>query len=207
MITNIRTYNPREVVTFSKTSAPFGGLSNMAPGYGLFVNEINIQSSEILYQACRFPLYPKIQLAIIKCKNPMEAKKISRKHIQYTRQDWEQVKFKVMRWCLEVKLIQNFESFSNLLLSTNDKTIVEYSKKDAVWGAVYDNSNVLSGINALGRLLMELREKVKTETIHKNSVVYPPTITGFLLFEKSIQEVRNNDYFIEDLDEIYEGVW
>lgn len=51
-----RTYNKNEVITFSKTTGKFGGLSNMAPGYSLFVNETNIANTEILYQACRFPL-------------------------------------------------------------------------------------------------------------------------------------------------------
>ncbi|MCP1994624.1 hypothetical protein [Flavobacterium sp. HSC-61S13] len=35
-----------------------------------------------------------------------------------------------MRWCLEVILIQNFDEFSKLLLTTEDKTIVEFSESD-----------------------------------------------------------------------------
>jgi len=38
-----------------ETKEAFGGLSNMAGGYGLQVNGIHIPSSEALYQACRFP--------------------------------------------------------------------------------------------------------------------------------------------------------
>ena len=72
-----------------------------------------------------------------------------------------------MKWCLEVKLVQNFDKFSNTLLSTDDKIIVEYSKNDDVWGAILkDDKNTLVGKNALGRLLMELREKVKTQEIN-----------------------------------------
>src|ERR1700750_2768491 len=149
MNTSIREYNTKEIVTFAKTENKFGGLSNMAPGYSLFINEVNIQSSEIIYQACRFPLFPLIQKEIIETKNPMDAKAVSRKYQQYSRQDWDQVKFKVMKWCLEVKLIQNFDAFSKLLLSTGDKTIVEFSKKDTVWGASPVAPNVLKGKNAL----------------------------------------------------------
>jgi ribA/ribD-fused uncharacterized protein len=176
----------------------------MAPGFNLFVNEVNIQSSEILYQACRFPLFPNIQEELIRTQNPMTAKKISRQYTQYSRQDWDTVKFKIMKWSLEVKLIQNFDKFSNILLSTNDKAIVEYSKNDNIWGAILkDDKTTLIGKNALGRLLMELREKIITHEINKSTVILPPNIPAFLLFGNVIDEIRNDDYFILDLDEIY----
>lgn len=201
---SVREYQIKNVITFAKTDGHFGALSNMAPGFNLFINEVNIQSSEILYQACRFPLFPNIQEEIIRTQNPMDAKKNSRKYIQYSRQDWDTVKFKIMKWCLEIKLIQNFDKFSNTLLSTDDKTIVEYSKKDAVWGAILkDDKTTLVGKNALGRLLMELREKVKLGEINKSTVILPPSIPAFLLFGNSIEEIRSDEYFILDLDEIY----
>lgn len=200
---SIREYNTKEIVTFAKTENKFGGLSNMAPGYSLFINEINIQSSEILYQACRFPLFPLIQKEIIATKNPMDAKAVSRKYQQYSRQDWDSVKFKVMKWCLEVKLIQNFDTFSELLLSTGDKTIVEFSKKDTIWGASPLNPSILKGKNALGRLLMELREKVKSNMITKETVILEPQIKAFLLYDNPIKEIHNDNYFIDDLDDIY----
>lgn len=200
---SVREYIQKEVITFAKTGNKFGGLSNMAPGLTLFVNEVSIQSTEILYQACRFPLFPKIQEEIIRTQNPMEAKKISRQHTQYSRQDWDSVKFSIMKWCLEIKLIQNFDQFSELLLSTEDKPIVEFSKHDDVWGAVPVNQFTLRGKNALGRLIMELREKVKAKQLEKHSIIYPPIIPAFLLFGNPIKEVRNDEYFILDLDDIY----
>ncbi|PWN58413.1 NADAR family protein [Chryseobacterium viscerum] len=200
---SIREYNTREIITFAKTENKFGGLSNMAPGYSLFINEVNIQSSEILYQACRFPLFPMIQKEIIETKNPMDAKSVSRKYQQFSRQDWDSVKFKVMKWCLEVKLIQNFDTFSELLLSTGEKTIVEFSKKDTIWGASPLNPSILKGKNALGRLLMELREKVKSNMITKETVILEPQIKAFLLYDNPIKEIHNDNYFIDDLDDIY----
>jgi len=200
---SIREYNTREIITFAKTENKFGGLSNMAPGYSLFINEVNIQSSEILYQACRFPLFPMIQKEIIETKNPMDAKSVSRKYQQFSRQDWDSVKFKVMKWCLEVKLIQNFDTFSELLLSTGEKTIVEFSKKDTIWGASPLNHSILKGKNALGRLLMELREKVKSNMITKETVILEPQIKAFLLYDNPIKEIHNDNYFIDDLDDIY----
>ncbi|WP_228422184.1 NADAR family protein [Chryseobacterium aurantiacum] len=200
---SIREYKTKDIISFAKTENEYGGLSNMAPGYSLFINEVNIQSSEILYQACKFPLFPSIQKEIIETKNPMDAKTVSRKYNQFTRQDWDSVKFKVMKWCLEVKLIQNFDIFSKLLLNTGGKTIVEFSKKDDTWGAIPTSPNLLKGKNALGRLLMELRENIRLGRITKESVILQPEIKAFLLFDYQIEAVHNEDYFINDLDDIY----
>lgn len=198
-----RIYKSKEVITFSKTSDSYGGLSNMAPGYSLFVNQTVISNSEILYQACRFPLFPQIQEELISQSNPMEAKKISRKYIQYTRQDWEVVKFDIMRWCLQVKLLQNHEKFSALLLSTFPKPIVEYSTKDPIWGATPIDAETLKGKNALGRLLMELRELCLNDG-NEQEYVKQLNIPAFLLFNNPIEKVHKNEFFIHDLDEIYE---
>ena len=199
----MREYKIKEVITFAKTDGKFGGLSNMAPNFTLFVNEINIQSSELLYQACRFPLFPEIQKEIFQTKNPMDAKKVSRKYVALTRQDWDSVKFKIMKWCLEVKLVQNFTKFSELLIETGELPIVEYSTKDQTWGATPVADEMLRGKNALGRLLMELRDNVKVGNITANSVIQPLYIPAFLLFNNPISEIYCQNYFIADLDDIY----
>lgn len=200
MKVTVRKYEQSKVITFSSTKGKFGGLSNMAPGYSLFVNEVNIPNSEALYQACRFPLFPDIQEEIISKKSPMDAKKISRKYIKYTRQDWESVKFDIMRWSLKVKLIQNNDIFSDLLKLTENKTIVEYSTKDKVWGATPINDNFLEGKNALGRLIMELRQNF---IIDKNNFDYvaPLNIPAFILFNNPIGKVYSTEYNLIDFSE------
>ncbi len=197
-----RIYNKKEVVVFGKTTYKFGGLSNMAPNYSLFVNETNFANTEILYQCCRFPLFPKIQEELIALSNPMDAKSLSRKYIQYSRQDWEEVKFDIMRWCLQIKLLQNFDSFSSLLLSTENHTIVEYSLKDTIWGAAPINNDQLKGKNALGRLLTEVRE-VDLKKSRLSNKVEPLNISAFLLFDRPIKRIHANDFIIDDLDDIY----
>ena len=194
-----RIYNPKEVITFSNTKGIFGGLSNMAPNYPLFVNEINIPNVEALYQACRFPLFPHIQEEIILQNSPIDAKNISKKYLQYTRQDWENVKFSIMKWCLEVKLLQNWDTFSHLLESTGNKQIVEYSVKDAVWGAIPDETGNLVGKNALGRLLMELRENIIFKG-YKPQFVKPLNISAFLLFNSEISPVYYPAFYFAEFE-------
>jgi hypothetical protein len=184
-VAQIRKYPKGECIAFRKTKEKFGGLSNMASGYPLLINNVKIRSSEALYQACRYPLFPEIQKEIIEQKSPMTAKMKSKKYLNQTRQDWESVRFKIMRWCLEVKLLQNWEKFSLILKSTGDKPIVEATPKDKVWGAVLINDSY-EGVNALGRLLMELRERYIFEKQFRPEIISPPEVNGLILFNEFI---------------------
>ena len=192
-----RTYNKKDVIAFKSTKARFGGLSNMAGGYSIRVNDIIIPSAEALYQACRYPLFPAIQQEIIEQNSPMTAKMISRKYLNNTRQDWEEVKYSIMYWVLKVKLSQNYEKFSNVLKETDTKLIVELSSKDKDWAAVEIESNKLIGKNALGRLLMQLREEFVFENNDINCV-QPLDTYGFLLYGSSIETVCNPIFEFEN---------
>ena len=182
MVVSKRRYAMADVISFAKTTARYGGLSNMAPRYPLFVNEVLIHSSECLYQACKFPLHPQIQKEIIEQRNPMVAKEISRKYEKY-----------VMEWCLEVKLIQNWDTFADILVETGNKAIVEYSTKDDIWGAMPEG-DYLVGRNALGRLLMQVRANY-LENRRQRYKLLPPDVVGFLLFGYPIGTVYGQEYY------------
>lgn len=194
-----RVYKQSEVITFSNTKGEFGGLSNMAPNYSVFVNEVIIRNIEALYQACRFPLFPDIQEEILRQTSPMVSKEIARKYSSLSRQDWDTVKFSIMRWCLLVKLLQNKETFGTLLKKTRNKTIVEYSVKDKVWAAVSSQNGTLVGKNALGRLLMDIRQKYIINETELESI-QPLSIPAFLLFNNPIGKIHKPEYFFSDFD-------
>lgn len=105
----------------------------MAAGFPLKVNGIQSRTSEALYQACRFPDIPKVQREIISQASPMAGKMKSKPHRSKTRSDWDHVNVDVMWWCLQVKLIQNWDTFWELLKKTGRKSIVEDSHKDTFW--------------------------------------------------------------------------
>jgi ribA/ribD-fused uncharacterized protein len=184
-----RTYNRQDCITFRKTAERFGGLSNMAGGYPLFVNGVSIRTSEALYQACRFPHLPEVQRLIIAERSPMTAKMKTKPYRENSRPDWDAVRTKIMRWCLQIKLIQNWEKFSSLLLETGDLPIVEDSRKDDFWGAKPVEQEILIGINVLGRLLMQLREQIKSGEITSQTIVQPLSIPDFLLYDREINPV------------------
>jgi type I restriction enzyme S subunit len=187
-IHQLRTYHRTGSAVFLKTKEKYGGLSNMAGGFPLVVNDIKIRTSEALYQACRFPHMPEIQRLIIEQKSPMTAKMKGKPHRQNSRPDWDTVRVKIMRWCLRVKLAQNWDSFRELLLETANLPIVEQSRRDDFWGAKPVDKDTLIGINALGRLLMELREQVKDDP-SKLLHVDPLPIPNFLLYERQIEVI------------------
>lgn len=181
MSLSTRKYHITECITFKSTKGKYGELSNMAPNFPIYFDNTLIQNSEALYQALRFPNHPEIQKEIINFKSPITAKKFGRTHLDKTRSDWKYSRFKIMKFCIEVKLYQNWNNFSKALLSTKNLAIVEYTEKDKVWGATKEG-DYYEGTNALGRLLMELREKI----VFDNFDLTIPDIDNLKLFDSKI---------------------
>ncbi len=163
-------YDKDKSIVFRKTKEKYGGLSNMASGYSINLNGYNILSSEALYQSLKY-VDSEIQKKIIAEKSPMTAKMISKKYKEYIRDDWDDIKIPVMKWCLRVKLINNWAKFGYLLESTGDFDIVEDSYKDQFWGAKQVSDNLLIGRNYLGRLLKMLREEYREVNCSRNYVL------------------------------------
>ncbi len=183
MALSIRKYEKNKCISFKSTKAHHGALSNMAPNYPIYINGTILRTAEALYQSLRFPNHPEVQKEIIQYSSPISAKKFGRTHLNKTRSDWNKIRFKVMKFCIEIKLNQNYEIFSQMLLATKDLPIVEYTDKDKVWGATLEGEYYV-GTNALGRLLMELREKVKSD----NFELTIPDIENFRFLGKEIDE-------------------
>jgi len=195
-----RTYTPDKCAVFRVTTAQYGGLSNMAGGFPLLVNGTTVWSSEALYQACRFPLRPDIQKIVLAERSAMTAKMKSKKYRQeHTRLDWEGIKVKLMRWCLRVKLAQNWERFGEILHSTGDRPIVEESRKDDFWGAKRSEDGKLVGRNVLGRLLMELRQELASPNSECLRSVPVPDIPNFFLLGQSIRVINPGPVHPEEL--------
>lgn len=180
---------PREgIVVFRRTNDLFGALSNMAPGFPLRVCNVNIRTSEALYQVCRFPNDPAVQQLIIDQRSPMTAKMKSKPFRSRCRRDWDGVRIEVMRWCLRVKLAQHWDSFGAVLEASGERDIVEHSHRDRFWGATFDQeADTFFGQNVLGRLLMALREELRRGSV--DPIVDPPEIDDMRLLGERIGQV------------------
>jgi len=135
-----------------------------------------------------------VQRLIIDQRSPMTAKMRSKPYRKNSRSDWNQIRVNIMRWCLRVKLAQNWQKFSDLLLATDDRPIVEESGKDHFWGAKPLENGILVGQNVLGRLLMELREELRGPGKERLKSVSPPEIPNLLLFGEPIRSLDEGDH-------------
>jgi ribA/ribD-fused uncharacterized protein len=190
---DLRIFNSDECCVFNKTKEIYGGLSNMAGGYPLVVNDNEIRTSEALFQMCRFPHLPEIQRLILLKKSPLVSKWVSRSYIRDTRPDWDEVNVEVMRWCLRVKLVQNRTKFGDILESTDSKIIIEDSRRNEFWGAIREKENrsLLKGSNILGQLLMELRQFYLANKNEPNCfIVESLKIPDFKLFGQEIGTLK-----------------
>lgn len=172
-----RRYDPTKAAVFRRTKERFGALSNMAAGFPLTLNGIRYPTAEHLYQVCRYPHNPTAQQMIVRQPSPMTAKMKAKLYLAETRPDWDGVRVVIMRWCLQVKLAQH-PKFGDLLLETAHLPIVEESRRDKFWGAIPDGE-ALVGVNALGRLLMELRDAVESGEL--TATINPPAVSNLLL--------------------------
>lgn len=202
----IRVYHKENSCIFKKNNEEFGALSNMATGFPLRVNGVDIRTTEALYQACRFPHLPEIQEKILEQKSPMLVKMISNTNKKKSREDWDNVRLKVMKWCINIKLAQNFVSFGVALHETGLKNIVENSAKDNFWGAIpNEDETIFTGKNALGRLLMDLRQAFYSKDIYSLLFIEPPQISNFLLFHEPIGIIDERQNFLASLQNYWKG--
>ena len=101
-----------------------------------------------------------------------QAKQLGKSVIK--RVDWETVKFDVMREGLRQKFQD--KKFMNLLKSTGNKQIIEWTWwGDKIWG-MSDKTN--DGANALGKLLMELRDSNQETQTTETREYTPENITS-----------------------------
>jgi ribA/ribD-fused uncharacterized protein len=149
-----------DVVNFYSVSDEFGQFSNFAP-FPIKIDGERWPTSEHYFQAQKFEDQAYRQ-RIQKARTPMLAAQLGRDRKQKLRRDWESVKVNVMRTAVLAKFAQH-EELQNLLFSTGDAKIVEHTANDNYWGDGGDGS----GKNMLGRILMEVREMLRSAQIQQ----------------------------------------
>jgi ribA/ribD-fused uncharacterized protein len=144
------------VINFYHLNEPFGEFSNFAR-FSVFLKGKKWRTSEHYFQAQKYAGTPREE-EIRQAEKPSEAARLGRDRKVPMRSDWESVKDDIMREAVYAKFTQH-EELRELLLSTGDATLVEHTENDSYWGDGGDGS----GKNMLGKVLMEIRERLRQE--------------------------------------------
>jgi ribA/ribD-fused uncharacterized protein len=142
------------VIRFYSVGDEYGEFSNFAP-YPITLGKKRWPTTEHYFQAQKFEDVGHRE-AIRTANSPMIAARMGRDRKKKLRRDWESVKVGVMREAVAAKFDQH-EHLRELLLSTGEAKLVEHTERDDYWGDGGDGS----GKNMLGRILMEVREKLR----------------------------------------------
>ena len=144
----------KKAIKFYSVNDAYGEFSNFA----LFPIKIGGKywpTSEHYFQAMKFE--SKKDQKLVRCSNnPFEAARIGRSRKKKIKKNWDYIKNNVMKEALLCKFTQH-DDLKQLLITTEDSILIEHTDSDNYWG---DGGNG-KGKNMLGKLLMEVREKIK----------------------------------------------
>ena len=128
-------------------------LSNFFPAEVTY-NGLTYQNNEAAFQAQK--TYSKEERIEFTTLEPRDAKRRGRR--VRLREDWEQVKDRIMEEIVRAKFSQN-EELKEQLLATGDAQLVEGNRwNDRYWGV-----DIRSGVgeNHLGKILMKVRSELR----------------------------------------------
>ena len=156
---NIREYKLNEIIPFSSRVPGIHGytFSNMYPCRLTRKNTVFNSVEQAFHYFC-FQENPEMQEKILACTNGYEVKALCKGANRDS--NYEEKKFKVLKYCLGLKFDQ-CEEFRKLLMSTGDIPLVEWAPwGDVEFGAckcMIDGKEYLIGANATGRTMMQIR--------------------------------------------------
>lgn len=153
-------------IAFTKANLPYGWLGNMTSKYPVYYDNHMWSSTENLFQALRFEKDSEIFIQILNEKNPFKAKliaKSNREHMIIV--PLSDIDIDNMRICLELKINQ-YPELKEILLNSKGLMIYEdvtsrgSGNSNLLWGAMKLSDGLWKGENILGKLWMELRDKL-----------------------------------------------
>ena len=161
-----RVINP---VFFWKTNEKYGFLSNWYQS-SFEVDGVTYKDSEQYMMAQKALLFDDVDTykKILNANTPEEYKKLGRQITPYVDEKWAAVRKDVCKRGVMAKFMQN-EDIRTKILSTENRPIFEASPLDSIWGIGVDeataskmNIDEFQGQNLLGKLLMEVRDEIRS---------------------------------------------
>jgi N-glycosidase YbiA len=144
------------ILFYGTKEVPYGCFSNFS-AHKFMLDGLEWRTTEHYFQAMKFAGHPEHIEALRQMPSPMQVAKAGRSRARPLRPDWEEVKDDIMRQALRAKFTQHPE-IQKILLETGHKELIENTTKDHYWGC----GSTGMGKNMLGKLLMELRDELRT---------------------------------------------
>lgn len=151
-----------EDIYFYSTKPEYREFSNFFPA-SFTLDDKEWPTVEHYFQAVKFAGNAEYQEKIRKAATPAAAKKLGASRNVPIRPDWDTYRLEAMRKAIEAKFSQN-EELKDKLLATGTRNLVEASPTDTFWGI----GKSKKGQNMLGKLLMELRDKLRAAESEEN---------------------------------------
>ena len=144
---------PQDEIRITRTDAldPLASYSR----HGFDLDGEHWLSVEHYYQAMKFE-DESIRTHIRDAGRPEAAQKLAKKHRRRIRSDWKRIRDTIMTRGVYIKC-RTHPDAAEALLATGDEKILENSQYDYYWGCGRDGR----GENAYGRVLMEVRSKLR----------------------------------------------
>jgi ribA/ribD-fused uncharacterized protein len=140
-------------IYFYTDKEDYGEFSNFSR-HGFVLHDKYWKTVEHYFQAMKFE-GSDYEDKVREARSPKEAANLGRRRDFPLHEDWELVKDDVMRRAV-TKKFETHEDLAKLLRSTGNEDIVETAPSDYYWGSGQDGS----GKNMLGKILMEVRDKL-----------------------------------------------
>lgn len=154
-------------IKFYKTIDEYGCFSNFSH-HEIFLDGMIWKTAEHYFQSRKFS-DPAIIIKIQSAETANIAANIGRDKNLEIKKNWEDVKVEFMRKVILAKSEQH-EDIRQKLIQTGNKEIIEDSPYDNYWGIGMDGT----GLNMLGKIWMETREKLLKKDYSK--YIEPPWI-------------------------------
>lgn len=143
-------------INFYSSKDPYFEFSNFDRRHPITIEGKGWPITEHYFQAKKF-VNTEYEEQVRLTKTPKDAAAMGRDRKLPLRKDWESVKDQVMYLACYAKFTQ-YPELKKLLLDTKDAILVEHTVNDSYWG---DGGNG-SGKNMLGKILMKIREDIKS---------------------------------------------
>lgn len=143
-------------IYFYSARDAYGCFSNFS-ALGIELKGAWWRTTEHFFQAQKF-VGTEHEEAIRLTRTPNQAAKMGRERSRPLRSDWEQVKDDIMREAVRQKF-QTHKDIQQILLDTGDEELIEATTKDYYWGCGTNGT----GKNMLGKILMEVRAKIRSQ--------------------------------------------